>query len=145
MKLQVLLFIMAVPLNLIWEVAQVSAYDFPESNLMKDLIGCFLPSLGDGLMTLMIYWTGWLAFREAKWILKPGFKGYLLMLGTGVILALVVEWNALYRTGAWTYSELMLLVPIVGVGLLPILQMMILPPTVALLVQRIWKNRKQTV
>ena len=125
---------------MIWEIAQIGAYDFPETSLMAVVIGCFVPSLGDGLMTLIIYWSGWLLFRDWGWILNPGRSGYLLMMGVGLILALLVEWNALYRTGAWGYNERMIIIPILGVGLLPLLQMMTLPIAAVLLLQRIWKE-----
>jgi hypothetical protein len=143
--LQVTLFLVALPLNLGWEVAQIMAYDFPETNLMTVVIHCFVPSLGDGLMTLMIYWTGWLLFRDWQWILHPGTSGYLLMMGVGLILAVLVEWNALYRTGAWGYNERMITIPFLGVGLLPLLQMMILPTAKILLLPLFWKKRGQTV
>lgn len=143
LRLQAYFFLLAVPLHLTWEVAQISAYDFPEAGLVKNAIGCFLPSLGDGLMTLMIYWGGWLVFRESHWILSPGAMGYLFMLAAGLILAVAVEWNALYRTGAWAYGEEMFLVPGLGVGFLPVLQMLILPPLTAFLLQWLWKKRKQ--
>jgi len=138
--LQAYVFVLAVLFNLIWEVAQISAYDFPESSLVTNVLGCFVPALGDGLMILIIYWGGWLLFRESQWILNPGARGYLLMMVIGLMLAVFVEWNALYRTGAWAYSEQMITIPILGVGLLPILQMIVLPPATALLLQRIWKN-----
>ena len=138
--LQASLFLIAVPLNVIWEIAQIGAYDFPETSLMAVVIGCFVPSLGDGLMTLIIYWSGWLLFRDWGWILNPVRSGYLLMMGVGLILALLVEWNALYRTGAWGYNERMIIIPILGVGLLPLLQMMTLPIAAVLLLQRIWKQ-----
>ncbi len=121
------------------------AYDFPETNLMTLVIHCFVPSLGDGLMTLMIYWTGWLLFRDWRWILHTGTSGYLLMIGTGLLLAVGVEWNALYRTGSWAYNERMIMIPFLGVGLLPLLQMMILPIATILLLPLIWKKRGQTV
>lgn len=133
-------FLLAVPLNLIWEVGQMGAYDFPETTLMEDILGCFIPSLGDGLMMLMIYWAGWLVFRDASWILKLGSKGYRVMLGAGFILALLVEWNALYRTGAWAYNEQMVTLPVLGAGVLPILQMALLPVLTALLVRWAWQN-----
>ena len=136
-SLQVTLFLVAVPLNLVWEVAQTTAYDFSETNLMTLAIHCFVPSLGDGLMTLMIYWAGWLLFRDSKWILNPGMSGYLLLMGVGLILAVLVDWNALYRTGAWSYNERMIFIPILGVGLLPVLQMIVLPLATVVLVQRI--------
>lgn len=140
LRLQTHLFLLAVPLNLIWEIGQMSAYDFPETNLAMDLIGCFVPSLGDGLMTLIIYWAGWLGFRDSQWILHPGIRGYLFMVSIGLTLAVMVEWNALYRTGSWAYNERMITIPILEVGLLPVLQMVLLPPVAVLLLQWIWRS-----
>jgi hypothetical protein len=140
-RLQIYLFLLAVPLHLIWEIAQIEAYDFPESSLMTDVIGCFVPTLGDGLMTLIIFWSGWAVFRDSQWILNPGLKGYLLMSAVGLLLAVIVEWNA-FRTGAWAYNEQMITIPILGVGLLPVLQMLVLPPVTAVLVQRLWRKRE---
>lgn len=142
-RLQIYLFLLAVPLNLVWEVAQITAYDFPETSLMRDIIGCFVPSLGDGLMTLIIYWTGWLFFRDSRWILSPAVKGYGFMIFAGVILATAVELNALYRTGAWSYGEQMMRVPILKVGLLPILQMVLLPPATVILLQWMWGKKEK--
>src|SRR6266850_2011471 len=84
LRLQIYLFILAVPLNLFWEVAQIRAYDFPESSLMQDIIGCFVPSLGDGLMTLIIFWIGWAVFRDSQWILTLGVRGHLFMMSMGL-------------------------------------------------------------
>jgi hypothetical protein len=140
-RIQIHLFVSALPLNLTWEVAQIYAYEFPETTLIQDVIGCFIPTLGDGLMTLIIFWIGLTVFRDSKWILAPGVKGYVLMLAVGLLLAVIVEWNA-FRTGAWGYNEQMITIPILGVGLLPILQMLLLPPATAVLVQRIWRRRE---
>jgi len=91
-------------------------------------------------MTLIIFWIGWAVFRDSQWILNPGLKGYLLMLAVGLLLAVIVEWNAL-RTGAWGYDEQMITIPILGVGLLPVLQMVVLPSATALLLQGMWRKR----
>ncbi len=141
LRLSAAIFLVAVPLNLAWEVAQIRAYAFPAEGIMADLIGCLVPSLGDGLMTLAIYWSGWAVFRDAAWGLRPGLSGYLLMAAVGVVLAVGVEWNALYRTGAWAYAPGMPLVPVVGVGLLPVLQMVLLPPLTFRLVRFWWHGR----
>ena len=37
LRLQAYSFLIAVPLHLIWEVVQISAYDFPETSLMTDV------------------------------------------------------------------------------------------------------------
>jgi hypothetical protein len=105
---------MTVPLNLIWEIAQMKAYDFPNTSLITDVIGCFVPSLGDGLMMLIIFWTGWAVFRDWQWILKPAVNS-VLMFVLGVLLA-IVELNALYVTGAWRYNEQMITIPVLGVA-----------------------------
>jgi hypothetical protein len=141
-RLQIYLFLLAVPLHLIWEVTQIKAYDFPETSLTTVAIGCFVPSLGDGLMTLIIYWVGWVAFRDWQWVLRPGIRGYLFMMSIGLLLAVAVEWNALYLTGSWAYSERMFIVPVLGVGFLPVMQMLLLPPVTVLLLQWIWRNRR---
>lgn len=132
-------FLLAVPPNFIWEVGQMGAYDFPETTLTEDMLGCFIPSLGDGLMTLMIFWAGWAVFRDSGWILRPQLKGYVVMTAAGFILAVLVEWNALYRSGTWAYNEQMVMLPFLRVGLLPILQMVLLPPLTAVLVRRAWQ------
>jgi len=93
-------------------------------------------------MTLIIFWIGWAVFRDSQWILTPGIKGYLLMLAVGLLLAIIVDRNALYRTGAWAYNDRMIIIPIFQVGLLPIFQMLLLPLVTVLFVQWIWRNRK---
>ena len=121
----------------------MEAYDFPANSLMDDIVGCFIPSLGDGLMTLIIYWAGWLGFRDWQWILHPGSRGYLLMLGIGLNLAVIIELNALYLTGAWAYNDQMIVIPMLGVGLSPVLQMLVLPLVTVLLLQWIWRKRSE--
>ncbi len=139
------IFFVAVLLNLAWEVAQIHAYDFPESTLFKDLIGCFIPSLGDGLMVLIIYWTGWSVFRSSRWVIRPGTKGYFLMIASGLFLAIVVELTGVYWREAWAYNERM--ITVLGIGVLPALQMVILPPVTFLLIRWIWtmRNRNRNI
>lgn len=91
-------------------------------------------------MTLIIFWTGWAVFRDSRWILKPALKGYLLMFVIGIFLAIIVELNALYLTGAWRYSEQMITISVLGVGLPPLLQMVLLPPITAVLLRWIWRK-----
>jgi hypothetical protein len=139
-RAQLRLFAVAVPLNLAWEVAQMRAYAFPRQGLLADIVGCLVPSFGDGLMTLAVYWTGWLVFRRADWVARPALAGYALMTAAGFAPAVAVEWNALRRTGAWAYAPAMPLMPGLGVGWLPVLQMLVLPPLTAHLVWR-WSPR----
>jgi hypothetical protein len=48
----------------------------------------------------------------------------------GAATATILEWHAL-RTGRWTYNALMPLIPGLGVGVYPVLQMAIVPAVAA--------------
>ena len=89
---------------------------------------CIVPSLGDGVIVLMIFGVGWWVLRRADWFVRPGIAAYALMLVTGLIIAVLIEWFAVYGIGRWSYTARMPVVPVLGVGLSPLLQMLLLPP-----------------
>jgi hypothetical protein len=123
------LFSVAVAVNFAWEMAQMSLYASTGS-WVQDSAECLRASLGDGGMILAIYATGALVFRRLDWFLRPGVAGYAVMLTMGVILAAAFEMAALH-SGRWAYTAWMPRLPMTaGLGLLPMLQMMILPPII---------------
>lgn len=125
-----LIFIAAVLLNYLWELAQAPLYVGLESYSFAVLWHCFVASLGDGIMVLMIYGAGGIALRRWDWFRRPEIAGYLIMLTTGLILAVLVEWLAVHILGRWQYKELMPTIPGFGIGLVPLAQMVLLPPLV---------------
>ena len=123
------LFFVAVAINLLWEMAQMGLFASTGS-WIRDSAGCVRASLGDGGMVLGIYAVGALVFRRLDWFRRPGVAGYAVMLTIGVILAAAFEMFAL-RSGRWAYTGSMPRLPLAGgLGLLPMLQMMILPPVI---------------
>ncbi len=48
------LFVVSVPLNFLWEVAQMPLY-VEEGDLLEFAVHCVVPSLGDGLIVLIIF------------------------------------------------------------------------------------------
>jgi len=110
-------------------MAQMSLYASTGSWL-QDFAECLRASLGDGGMVLGIYAVGALVFRRLDWFRRPGIAGYAVMLTLGVILAAAFELAAL-RSERWAYTSWMPRLPMMaGLGLLPMLQMMILPPII---------------
>lgn len=91
---------------------------------------CFVASLGDGIMVLLIAAAGRIVLRQSDWFLRPGVRGYLVMITTGLVLAVIVEWVALHILNHWQYTGHMPKLPVLNVGLVPLLQMMILPPII---------------
>lgn len=134
------IFIVASLVNYPWEVGQIVFYDFSGS-LGDAARHCLVPSLGDGVILLIIYLAGLAVFQRLDWADTPGRKMYAMMLGTGLIVAVAVEWFGMVLFGRWQYNPLMPTLPWLNLGLLPILQMLVLPPLIFFLVAR-WKAKR---
>ena len=52
------------------------------------------------------------------------------MLPAGLIIAVMVEWIAMSGLGRWSYTASMPLLPVLGVGVVPVVQMLVLPPVI---------------
>jgi hypothetical protein len=130
----ILVFVVAVLLNYLWELAQAPLYVGLENYNSAVLWHCFVASLGDALMVLLIVATGWITLRPWEWFEQPGAAGYVMMLTAGLILSVSVEWVAVNILGRWAYTERMPIVPGVRIGIVPIAQMLLLPPLIFRLV-----------
>jgi hypothetical protein len=127
------IFVCAVGLNYAWELAQSPLYvavDFPAA-----FLHCFVSSLGDGLMVLAIFGIVALV-AGSDWCLRPAASHYLAMAAAGLTIAFAVEWWGLHVAKRWQYAELMPLIPGTGLGVVPMLQMVVLPPAVFWIVRR---------
>ena len=123
-------FIVAVLVNYPWELAQAPLYVGLEAYNAGVFWHCFVASLGDGIMVLLIVAAGWITLRQPAWFVRPGVRGHLVMITTGLVLAVLVELVAVHGLGRWIYTEKMPTVPGLGIGLVPIAQMLILPPLI---------------
>jgi hypothetical protein len=136
------IFIVAVGCNYVWELAQSSLY-VGMDDFRRVLWHCFVASLGDGLLVLLIFGAGWAVLRWRDWFVRPGVRGYALMLAAGLVIAVTVEWVAVRIAGSWVYSARMPVVPLLGVGIMPVAQMLLLPPLIFHIVARraAWRDR----
>ena len=126
------LFVVSVVLNYFWEVGQ--AFLFVGMDSWSTIWWhCLVASLGDGLMVWTIHAAGWSFFRRSDWFVEPQLKGYGVMLMTGLIIAVAVEWLAVYVLQRWAYTANMPVLPVitgVNIGITPLLQMLMLPPVI---------------
>lgn len=123
------LFVLAVLFHYPWELAQSPLYLGME-NFRAMWWHCFVASVGDGFLVLFIFVTGWVVLRRQAWFVQPGVRGYFLMLVVGLVIGVSVEWAAVHVLGRWAYTAQMPLIPGLGVGIVPILQMLVLPPLI---------------
>lgn len=71
-------FIVAVLLNYLWELAQAPLYVGLEEYDTRVFWHCFVASWGDGIMVLLIVAAGWIALRKPDWFVRPGFMAISL-------------------------------------------------------------------
>jgi|SRR3989344_7611971 len=113
MKKILIIFVTAFVLNLVWENLHSLLYD----NYMGGKITEFIllrATLADAVMIVLI---------TLPFVLIPLFKKYdWLILPIGILVAICIEWYAL-GTGRWAYNAYMPIVPIISVGLTPVLQL----------------------
>ncbi len=136
------IFVVAVLGNYPWELAQAPLYVGME-RFRAVWWHCFVASLGDGLLVLGIFAMGWLFLRQQRWFMHPGRLGYEVMLTTGLVIGITVEWVAVHRLGRWMYTAWMPRIPGLAVGLVPVLQMLLLPPLIFSLVARAHRRAAQ--
>lgn len=123
------LFVVAVLVNYPWERLQSQLYVHPGGASIPWWL-CLAASLADGLFVLVIFGVGWMTLGRRTWFEQPGIEGYLVMLISGVAISVGVEWTTVHVLRWWTYGEYMPLVPIVNIGLVPMTQMLVLPPLI---------------
>ena len=134
-------------LNYPWEFIQVPLFEGmagqPHWQAVK---ACTQAALGDAVIMLVAYWGVAVLRRNRAWIVAPCWRDLLLLSSIGVGITVVIELLAL--NGAWvtrwTYSALMPVIPGVGVGLIPVLQWIVLPPLVVALVARQLRGRRNS-
>ena len=124
----VLVFIVAVLLNYLWELAQAPLYVGLDRYNAAVFWHCFVASLGDGIMVLIMTATGRVILGRWDWFKQPRATGYLVMLATGLVLAVLVETVAQHLLGRWQYTVRM--PTVLSIGVVPIAQMLLVPPLI---------------
>ena len=127
-------FLLAIPINFAWELAQSELYAGADQWPAR-WWHCFVASLGDGILVLVIYAVGAIIARRVDWF-EAGYRQYHWVLAGAVILAMIVEWIGV-NSGRWSYTARMPLIPGLDLGVVPVLQMAVLPPLIFYLAGRL--------
>jgi hypothetical protein len=111
--------------NVAWEILQIPLFKGGVYE-WHHILFCVLASVADVIMVLLIYFGFALIYKNALWVKNLNAKRIILLIltgGTGAILAEVRHLSI----GTWSYAGAMPLIPVVNVGLSPVLQFMVLP------------------
>lgn len=122
----IILIIVTFLLHLIWENAHISLYGGYEALPFSDHITIFA-TVGDVAYTLFAVLLFALFKKNSNWFNETKSRDYILLAVLGFLISLFVEYKALIL-GKWFYLSAMPIIPLLNVGLSPIVQMTILLP-----------------
>ncbi len=123
--------------NFVWEMWQMPYYqDLNLLPTMEVVRVCTQASLGDGIISVIAFWTAAMTVSTRRWYLQRRVGAFVVYLLTGVLITIIMEWLATGPLERWQYDSAMLRLPPLGTGLLPLLQWIILPPLILALMRR---------
>lgn len=121
-------------LNFVWELLQVPFYSGMErAPHWEATLFCLRATIGDVAIVVVAY--GAVAVRfGASWLAEPTVERLATFVGFGLLATGVIELLSVHLWGRWSYAAG---VPtVLGVGLPPVLQWVLLPPVILWLTRR---------
>lgn len=129
--------IFAFLLNFVWEFLQIPFFeDMPTIPHWQGVKTCTVATLGDVAIALVSFWAVAFAVHSRTWILQPRPGELAGFVAAGVLITIAAEWVLTEVIDRWTYAPSMPTLPLLGTGLLPLLQWIILPPLIVWFVHR---------
>ncbi|MBW6392454.1 hypothetical protein [Billgrantia antri] len=124
-------------LNYPWEFLQVPFYvTMSEMAHWDAVLFCTRATLGDMLITLVAFGVVAGIRRHRHWLLRPDARTTLGFVAVGIAITVGLEWYATELQQRWQYAEGMPTLPLLGTGLAPLLQWLLLPPLILWLARR---------
>lgn len=120
--------IVVILLNLVWEFAHMPLYTIWDKGTTKEILFAAIHCTGgDALIGLTAIMLAIFMFGGSSW---PGENRKVAMLAAvtvGVGYTVFSEWLNIVVRQAWAYSDIMPVIPVLNVGLSPLLQWIVIP------------------
>ena len=121
-------------LHFVWEFWQVPYYaDMPDISHWQGVRICTMATIGDVVIVVTAFVAARLATGSRHWILEKDRRGVVVFVLTGLGITIAAEWVFTDLLGRWAYADGMPVIPVLGTGLTPFLQWLILPFGIVLL------------
>ena len=113
--------------NFAWEMLQGGLFvGMVERPAWEATAMCLQASLGDAAMILIAYGAVSLASRDPRWLVQGGALRMAVYAVLAALQGLAMEWYSI-GAGRWAYKEYLPVDPLIGIGLAPLLQWLLLP------------------
>lgn len=121
-------FCFVAPANLVWEFAQLPLYTIWRDGSAGEIVFAAIHCTGGDLLIAGACLFGSLVVvGHARWPETNFLRVAGLTVVTGLGYTIFSEWLNTEIRGAWTYTELMPVLPVIGAGLSPFLQWIVVP------------------
>lgn len=125
----IVLYAVSFFLHFVWEMWQIPFYrNMLTANHWAAVVRCSQATIGDGLIAIVAYLSAAASTRKMHWIYQPTPRTWLVYIACGLLITVLLEYFATQVYQRWEYSDLMPVLPGIGVGSIPLLQWVILPP-----------------
>lgn len=124
-------------LNFVWEMWQIPFFTaMPSAPHWVGVAACTQATLGDTAISLVAFWCVAALARSRGWITDPSRRHVVVFVAVGVAITIILEALATGPLGRWGYTPLMPTLPVLGTGVIPLVQWILLPPLTIWFVRR---------
>jgi hypothetical protein len=124
------LLTVTLPVYFVWEMLQAPFFTGMPAHWLAATAICALATLGDGVLVALVATAGALLYRNGRWFVPPSPSPYAVVAAIGLVLQIAVEWVMVHGLDRWGYAPSQPVLPVVRVGVLPVLQPLVLLPMV---------------
>lgn len=115
-------------LNFAWEMWQIPFFvGMSTISHWDGVVRCTLATAGDVLIMLLAFYAAAAAAGGRGWFLTPSRLAVGVFLGVGLVITAVAEHIFTGSLARWEYSSLMPVLPVIGTGVVPLLQWIVTP------------------
>lgn len=130
------LFVFGFLVHYPWELLQTPLFGhLAQAPHWQGVKFCSAAALGDAVLTVVAYWCA-AALDGRDWIRRLPRRAIAVYLLAGVVATVALEWLNTSVLDRWEYGAAMPTLPLLGTGLSPLLQWIVLPPLVLGIVHR---------
>lgn len=114
-------------LHLIWEVIQLPLYTIWSEPIAKQAFAVLHCTVGDVMIAALALLMAFAVLAPTGWPRSGTRDVWLLLLAFGVGYTVYSEWLNVSVRQSWSYGPLMPTLPMIGTGLSPLLQWIVVP------------------
>ena len=127
-----------------WEILQAPLFaNLDETEHFIGIAICLKATFGDLGIALAAFWSAALIGGDRKWFMSRHTPALTAFFATGLLATIGLEYLHTEVTGRWVYDGFMPLLPVLGTGLSPILQWILVPMLVLWYLRRLTSRMQE--